>query len=30
MGQTDLASVQSDKASVEWRRQLAAMLDLSN
>ena len=30
MGRTDLASVQSDKASVEWRRQLAAMLNLSN
>lgn len=30
MGRTDLASVQSDKASVEWRRQLAAMLDLKD
>ncbi len=30
MGRTDLASVQSDKASVEWRRQLAAMLNLSD
>ena len=30
MGQKALASVQSDKASVEWRRQLAALLDLSD
>jgi phenylpropionate dioxygenase-like ring-hydroxylating dioxygenase large terminal subunit len=28
LGPTDLVSVQSDKASVEWRRQLSAMLDI--